>query len=232
RHPVAVGARFLARSVAPPHQHLHAERLAVAGDDGAYASVAEDPQGLAAQRVADAGLPLTRLERFHLQRDVAHGGDDHAPGELGGRVRRHAEGLVRAQQHAEPRARVDVDVRKHAALADEPQLRQPLEERRADLGALADQDQGLRVLETLRERLGVLHVVVPHLDLVAGKLLERLEGAQGVVVVVEDVDFHAAHSLVFARTSGLTTLMGAPAAYATIWSKTSANWISYSSRVT
>ena len=38
--------------------------------------------------------------------------------------------------------------------------------------------------------------------------------------------------LIRPSTSGFTTLVGLPAAYATIWSKMSANWISYSSRVT
>jgi hypothetical protein len=39
-------------------------------------------------------------------------------------------------------------------------------------------------------------------------------------------------ALVAASTSGLTTLIGRPAAKARIWSKMSLNWVSYSSRVT
>ena len=38
--------------------------------------------------------------------------------------------------------------------------------------------------------------------------------------------------LIRPSTSGFTTLVGLPAAYATIWSKISENWVSYSSRVT
>ena len=53
---------------------------------------------------------------------------------------------------AEPRAGVDVDVRIDAALADQPQLRQLLQQRRADLRALADEHQRLGVAQPLGER--------------------------------------------------------------------------------
>ena len=53
---------------------------------------------------------------------------------------------------AEPRAGVDVDMRVDAALADQAQLGQALEQRRADLGALADQHQHFGVAQPLGER--------------------------------------------------------------------------------
>jgi hypothetical protein len=49
--------------------------------------------------------------------------------------------LARRDDHAEPGAGVDVDVRIDAALADQLELGEPLQERRADLRPLADQDQ-------------------------------------------------------------------------------------------
>ena len=85
----------------------------------------------------------------------------------------------------------DVDVRIDAALRDESQLRQPVEQRRLDLRALADEHQRFGGLQPLGEALGVLHVVVPHRDVVAGQLPEAVQGAQRVVIVVEDRDLHA-----------------------------------------
>ena len=61
RDRIAVGARLFERSGARPDQHRHAERPAVAGDDAADAAVAVNPERLAAQRLADADLPLAPL---------------------------------------------------------------------------------------------------------------------------------------------------------------------------
>ena len=85
---------------------------------------------------------------------------------------------------------VDVDVRIDAALADQPQIGQALEQRRADLGALADQHQHLGVAQAPGQRVGVLEVVVPDGDVVADELVEAGQRADGVVIVVEDGDFH------------------------------------------
>ena len=97
---------------------------------------------------------------------------------------------VRGDDDAKPRARRDIDVRIDAPLADQLQLRQPLDERRADLRALADQHQRLDVFQPFGERVCVLHMIVPHLDVVPGELGEGAERAHRVVIVVEDGDFH------------------------------------------
>src|SRR5262249_11373577 len=76
------------------------------------------------------------------------------------------------------------------ALADQPQLRQPLEQRRADLRTLADQHQRLGVLQPLRKPVDVLDVVVPDRDVMAPELWEAIEGAYRVEVIVEDGDLH------------------------------------------
>ena len=190
RHGVAVRARLRERLRPRPCHDVHAERLAVAGDRAADPPVAVDAQRLAAQRGADADLPGARLERRHLLRDLAHRRDDQAPGELGGRVRRRVHVQVRRHDHAEPRARLDVDVRIDAALTDQAKPRQPLEQGCADLGALADQHQRFGVAQALRQRVDVLYVIVPDRDVVPVELGEAAERAQRVVVVVEDGDFH------------------------------------------
>src|SRR5204863_5008766 len=99
--------------------------------------------------------------------------------------------LVGGNYHAKPRAGLQIDVRIDAALADEPQLGQTLQQGRADRGALPDQDQNLRVAQPLRKRIHVLHVVVPDRDVMACELAEAAERAHRVVIVVQYADFHA-----------------------------------------
>jgi hypothetical protein len=79
---ITIGAGFLERLLARPHQHVHAERLAISRDNGADPAIAIDAQGLAAQRVADADLPMTRLQRRHLLRDLTHRRQHQTPGEF------------------------------------------------------------------------------------------------------------------------------------------------------
>ena len=112
-------------------------------------------------------------------------------GQFGGGIGRRARVLARGHDDAARGAGVDVDVRVDAALADQLELGQPLEQRRADLGALADQDQDFGVLKALGERVDVLDMVVPDRDLVAVQLLEARQRANGVVIVVENGDFHS-----------------------------------------
>ncbi len=144
-HRVSVGSRALLRGLARPDQDVHAERTSVAGDGGADPSVAVDAERLLAQRVSDADLPASFLKRAHLLGDLAHGRENQTPGELSGGVRRRARVLIRRDDDAAPGTRVDVDVRIHAPLTDEPELVQAFEQRRPYLGALADQHERLGV---------------------------------------------------------------------------------------
>ena len=98
--------------------------------------------------------------------------------------------LARGHDHAAPGAGIDVDVREHAALTDELELVQAIEQRRANLRALAYQHQRLGVLQPLGERVDVLHMIIPDLDVVACQLGEAGKRTQGVVIVVEYRDFH------------------------------------------
>jgi len=88
-------------------------------------------------------------------------------------------------------ASVDIDMRVNAALTDQFQRVEPRDERRADLGAFTDQHQGVGIAQSLREHVEILNMVVPDRDVVARELLEAIERAQGVEIVVEDGDFHA-----------------------------------------
>src|SRR5688572_32524941 len=97
---------------------------------------------------------------------------------------------IRAQQDAPLRAGIEIDMRVDARLADELQPGQPLDEGRADRGALPDQYQRFGVLQPLRERVDVLGVVVPDRDVVAGELGKALQRAHGILVVVEYRYFH------------------------------------------
>src|SRR5262245_12133565 len=69
-------------------------------------------------------------------------------------------------------------------------------------------------------------------------LQARLSGAPATALALQEVGQgdprrrRQGRVAVPASTSGLTTLIGLPASKATIWSKTSMNCVSYSSRVT
>jgi hypothetical protein len=75
--------------------------------------------------------------------------------------------LARGHDDAEPRARVDVDVRIDAALTDQPEPVESMQERRANLGSLAYQDQCFGVAQSFSQHIDILYVIVPDLDCVA-----------------------------------------------------------------
>src|SRR5258708_6104088 len=51
--------------------------------------------------------------------------------------------------------------------------------------------QRFDLLQPRGELVGILQMVVPHLDIVRRELLESREAGNGVVIIVEDSDFHA-----------------------------------------
>src|SRR5712692_6540322 len=98
--------------------------------------------------------------------------------------------LARGHHDAEPRAGSDVDMRIDAALADELQSGQAFQERRPDRGAFADQHQRFGVGKAGREYIDVLDMIVPDGDVMAVELAKARQGPHGVMVVVQDGDFH------------------------------------------
>src|SRR6185437_15224402 len=85
----------------------------------------------------------------------------------------------------------DIDMRIDAALADEAEIGQALEQGRADLRPLADQHQRLGIAQAPRQRFNVLDVIVPDGDVVPVELGEAGQRAQRVEIVVEYGDPHA-----------------------------------------
>jgi hypothetical protein len=69
--------------------------------------------------------------------------------------------LARRNNNAETRSGRDIDVRINTALTDELKLRQPVQQRRLNFGALADENEAFSVLQALGKQVGVLHVIVP-----------------------------------------------------------------------
>jgi len=67
---------------------------------------------------------------------------------------------------------------------------QALQERRPDRGAFADQHQRFGVGKASRERIDILDVVVPDGNVMAIELAEARQRTNGVMVVVQDGDFH------------------------------------------
>jgi hypothetical protein len=98
--------------------------------------------------------------------------------------------LAGRDDDAQPGAGLDVDMRIDAALADQAQFRQPLQQGLADLRALADQHQDLGLGQAPGQPVDILQVVVPDRDLVPGELGKTPEGTQRVEIVVEDADLH------------------------------------------
>ena len=99
--------------------------------------------------------------------------------------------LVGRHDHAQLRAGIDIDVRVNAALADEFEIVQAFEQRRANFRSFPDQHQDLGVAEAFGKRVGVLDVVIPDGDFVSRELGEALQGTHAVVVVIQDGDLHA-----------------------------------------
>src|SRR6185437_12190369 len=187
---VALGPRLRHRALARPDQHIHAERPGVTGDDGADPAIAIDAKRLAANSRSDTELPMARLQRGNLLRDHPCRGQHESPGQFGGGIGRRVGMLARRDDDAEPRAGIDVDMRINAALADQLQLRQPLQQRRANLRTLADQHQRLGILQPLSEPGDILDVVVPDRDIVVPQPGEAIEGTYRIEIVVEDGDLH------------------------------------------
>jgi len=74
----------------------------------------------------------------------------------------------------------------HTALADELKLVQSIDQRRTDLRSLPDQDQGFGVLQPLRKRIDILHMIVPDFDVMSLELAKTGQGAQRIVIVVKN----------------------------------------------
>jgi hypothetical protein len=56
---------------------------------------------------------------------------------------------------------------------------------------LAYQDQRFGIPQPFGQRIDVLDMIVPDLDLVAGQLLEALERAKRVMIIVQNRDLHS-----------------------------------------
>ena len=65
-----------------------------------------------------------------------------------------------------------------------------VEQRSLDLRPLADENECLSVFQALGKRVGVLHMVIPHFDLMRVQLPETRKRPQRVEVVVENRDLH------------------------------------------
>src|SRR5688572_7663120 len=95
--------------------------------------------------------------------------------------------LTRRNNHAAPPAGLDVDVRVDAALTDQLELVQSMEQRSPDLRPLAYQHQDVGIPQSPGP---CIDVIGPDRDLAALQLPEAVECAQRVVVVVENRDPH------------------------------------------
>ena len=89
-----------------------------------------------------------------------------------------------------PRAGLDVDMRIDAALADKPEVRQPLQKRRGNRRALAKEDERLGVAQPFPKHVRVLDVIVPDRHVMAFQLGEARKLSERVEPVVKNVNLH------------------------------------------
>ena len=103
--------------------------------------------------------------------------------------------LVGRYDDAAARARLDVDVRVDAPLADEPQGVKTFEKGLTDLRTLANQYEDLGVRETRGEGVGLLNMIVPDRDFVSVQFAKALKRTKRVEVIIEDRNLHASGNL-------------------------------------
>src|SRR6185295_18796727 len=140
--------------------------------------------------VANPDLPRAGAKRKHLLRNLTHGRNDQAPGPLCSGIGRTAGMLIRRDDDPATGTCVDIDMWVDAALADEPQGVEALEQRFSDLRTLANQHQNLSVLKTRCECVDILDMIVPDRHLVSVQLAKAPEGTKRVEIVIENRNLH------------------------------------------
>ena len=191
--------RRLGGQVLAPGDHLHVEGLAIVSHALADAAEAEQAKGAAGQDRADGGLPAALAQRPVFRRDVAHGGDHQAPGQLGRGV-----GDLGHARPAEIRVADDdavVGGRPHVQIGqaraddeDQLQVRQTLDQAAWQGGALA---QGAEHLKGRQQagRLVLGKVPVEPGQLGARRQFRPVGGVQSHAgIVIENGDLHGSAS--------------------------------------
>ena len=98
--------------------------------------------------------------------------------------------LIGRYDNAATRARLDVDMRVNAALTDEPQGIQALEQRLTDLRTLSNQHENLRVLKARGEAVDILDVIVPDRYLMPVEFAKARKCTKRVEIVIENRNLH------------------------------------------
>src|SRR5215469_18802766 len=77
-----------------------------------------------------------------------------------------------------------------AALTDEPEPGQPVQQVGLDFRALADKHEAFGILQTAGEHAGILRVIVPDFDVVTFQLVEASKRTHRVKIIVENGNLH------------------------------------------
>jgi len=191
-----VGGRGSPALVAAPHHHLHAERLRIARDQVPDLAIAPDAQRATLEHAAQAvefgvdgcRLPEPILQIVGIGHDLAAGRHDQCPRQLGRRdgrtdAFRDRDAVFRRGRH--------VDVAGYLArLRNQLQVRQPGQQCARKCGAFADQDEGVEGCQADRQLAQAAGRVIEHFDVVALQQTEAFEAAGGVLIIVENRNFH------------------------------------------
>ena len=85
--------------------------------------------------------------------------------------------------------------------------------RAAWISCVRNEDQAFGIFQARRERVGVLHVVVPDRNLVTLELLEARKRTQRIEIIVKDCNLHAPSSQVGGEHVGLTPNVCRPSSF-------------------
>jgi len=98
---------------------------------------------------------------------------------------------VRAKQNAVAGAANNIDMRIYAALADQLQFRQPIQQSPRDAGPFADKHESFSLSQTVCKDIFVIDMIIPYFYVMIAKFSETRKMTKRIVPVVEDCDFHS-----------------------------------------
>ena len=186
---VSRGGGFLQGGFLTPDQDLHSEPPAALRDQLPDGAEAENAERRSAQPMRQRARPFAALHAFGLERHVAAGRHDQGERELGRRNRR----IARAGRDRNPELGAGGEVDHLGISADErdqPELRQPFEQRPGKFDAFADRDDYVGIAKALDELSEIARRLAIAYDVVMADQREAFELIHHVLVIIGNDDFH------------------------------------------
>jgi hypothetical protein len=171
-----------------PNPDTHTEGFAIGCDLLSDSTVAPYAQSVALQLMAYRALPKTGMKTICFRYEMTAAGQYQAPGQLG---RGRAGATAFGDRDAALGTRCQINVASElAGLADEPQIRQLVQQWGCYPGSFPGEDKRLRACQALRQRGEVFRRVVEHRHLVLRQSREALEMPYAVLVIIRYDNAH------------------------------------------